>query len=80
VPSRVTVVGHAFRRRRFEQLDMLAMRRSKTCFTYKGVQLWSETDKREVATGEVRLLSKSSNVFRVSPISFLAFSISQGCG
>lgn len=59
-PTRITVVGHAFKRRRFEELHRLAMRWPKLRFTYEGVLLGSEADEREAAAGEVRFFSKSS--------------------
>jgi hypothetical protein len=54
-PSRVTVVGHAFKRRRFEQLHRLALRWPKTRFAYEGLPLRNEADEREAAAGEVPL-------------------------
>jgi hypothetical protein len=59
-PTRITVIGHAFKRRRFEELHRLAMRWPKLRFTYEGVLLGSEADEREAAAGEVRFFSKSS--------------------
>ena len=53
-PSRITVVGHNFKRRRFEQLHRLALRWPKVRFAYEGVPLRNEADEREAATGEVR--------------------------
>jgi hypothetical protein len=53
-PSRITVVGHDFKRRRFEGLHRLALRWPKFRFTYEGVPLGSEPDEREAAAGEVR--------------------------
>jgi hypothetical protein len=52
-PSRITVVGHAFKRRRFEQLHRLALRWPKNHFAYEGLPLQNEADEREAATGEV---------------------------
>jgi hypothetical protein len=52
-PTRITIVGHDFKRRRFEQLHRLALRWPKLRFTYEGVPLRSEVDEREAATGEV---------------------------
>jgi hypothetical protein len=54
-PTRITVVGHDFKRRRFEQLHRLALRWPKLRFTYEGVPLRSEADEREAAAGEVVL-------------------------
>jgi hypothetical protein len=54
-PARITVVGHDFKRRRFEDLHRLAIRWPKPRFTYEGVPLGSEADEREAAAGEVRL-------------------------
>jgi hypothetical protein len=54
-PSRVTIVGHAFKRRRFEQLHRLALRWPKTRFAYEGLPLRNEADEREAAAGEVPL-------------------------
>lgn len=53
-PTRITVVGHGFKRRRFEELHRLAIRWPKLRFTYEGVPLGSEADEREAAAGEVR--------------------------
>jgi hypothetical protein len=53
-PSRITIVGHNFKRRRFEQLHRRALRWPKLHFTYEGVPLGSESDEREAASGEVR--------------------------
>ena len=53
-PMRITVVGHNFKRRRFEELHRLAIRWPKLRFTYEGVPLGSEADEREAAAGEVR--------------------------
>ena len=53
-PTRITVVGHNFKRRRFEDLHRLAIRWPKIRFTYEGVPLGSEADEREAAAGEVR--------------------------
>lgn len=53
-PVRITVVGHNFKRRRFEDLHRLAIRWPKLRFTYEGVPLGSEADEREAAAGEVR--------------------------
>ena len=52
-PARITVVGHDFKRRRFEQLHRRALRWSKLRFTYVGIPLGSEADEREAASGEV---------------------------
>ncbi|KAI0259207.1 hypothetical protein BC834DRAFT_640895 [Gloeopeniophorella convolvens] len=52
-PTRITVVGHAFKRKRFEQLHRAALRWPHTRFTYEGVPLGSEADERESATGEL---------------------------
>jgi len=52
-PTRTTVVGHDFKRRRFERLHRLALRWPKLRFTYEGVLLANEADEREVATGEL---------------------------
>jgi len=52
-PAHITVVGHAFKRRRFEQLHRLALRWPKTRFAYEGVPLGNEADEREAAAGEV---------------------------
>lgn len=53
-PSRITVVGHNFKRRRFEQLHRVALRWPEVRFAYEGVPLRNEADEREAATGEVR--------------------------
>lgn len=53
-PSRITVVGHNFKRRRFEQLHRVALRWPEVRFAYEGVPLRNEVDEREAATGEVR--------------------------
>ena len=53
-PTRITVVGHGFKRRRFEELHRLAIRWPKLRFTYEGVPLGTEADEREAAAGEVR--------------------------
>ena len=66
-PKRITVVGHDFKRRRFEGLHRLALRWPKLRFTYEGVPLESEADEREAAGGEVR----SSN-FRTLSVSHLS--------
>lgn len=52
-PTRITVVGHDFKRRRFEGLHRLALRWPKPRFTYEGVPLGSEADEREAAAGEL---------------------------
>lgn len=52
-PTRITIVGHNFKRRRFEQLHRRALRWPKLHFTYEGVPLGSETDEREAASGEL---------------------------
>ncbi len=46
-PAHITVVGHAFKRRRFEQLHRLALRWPRTRFAYEGVPLGNEADERE---------------------------------
>jgi len=53
-PTRITVVGHDFKRRRFEELHRLVLRWPKHRFTYEGVPLGSEADERGAAAGEVR--------------------------
>lgn len=58
-PKRITVVGHDFKRRRFEGLHRLALRWPKLRFTYEGVPLGSEADEREAAAGEVRFSQSS---------------------
>ena len=52
-PMRITVVGHDFKRRRFEDLHRIALRWPKVRFTYEGVPLGSEADEREASAGEV---------------------------
>ncbi|KAH9985830.1 hypothetical protein BJV74DRAFT_846469 [Russula compacta] len=52
-PTRITIVGHNFKRRRFEQLHRLALRWPKLRFTYEGVPLGNEADEREAAAGEL---------------------------
>jgi hypothetical protein len=52
-PTRITIVGHNFKRRRFEELHRLAIRWPKLRFTYEGVPLGSEADEREAAAGEL---------------------------
>jgi len=52
-PSRITVVGHAFKHRRFEQLHRLALRWPKTRFAYEGLPLRNDVDEREAAAGEL---------------------------
>ncbi|KAI0256420.1 hypothetical protein BJV78DRAFT_1278911 [Lactifluus subvellereus] len=54
-PTRITIVGHDFKRRRFEQLHRLALGWPKIRFMYEGVPLRSEADEREAAAGEVVL-------------------------
>ena len=66
-PTRITVVGHDFKRRRFEGLHRLALRWPKLRFTYEGVPLGSEADEREAAAGEVRF-PKFPDVFRISSL------------
>lgn len=61
-PTRITVVGHAFKRRRFEELHRLAMRWPKLRFTYEGVLLGTEADEREAAAGEVRFFDISGPI------------------
>ena len=56
-PTRITIVGHNFKRRRFEQLHRHALHWPKLHFTYEGVPLGSEADEREAASGEVRTRS-----------------------
>ena len=53
-PTRITIVGHNFKRRRFEQLHRRALRWPKLHFTYEGIPLRTEADEREAASGEVR--------------------------
>ncbi|KAI0302759.1 hypothetical protein BC826DRAFT_1101604 [Russula brevipes] len=55
-PTRITVVGQDFKRRRFERLHRLALRWLKLRFTYEGVPLANEADEREAAAGEATLL------------------------
>ncbi|KAF8256908.1 hypothetical protein EI94DRAFT_1671780 [Lactarius quietus] len=52
-PSRITIVGHNFKRRRFEQLHRRALHWPKLHFTYEGVPLRTEADEREAASGEL---------------------------
>ncbi|KAH9954912.1 hypothetical protein BGW80DRAFT_1397374 [Lactifluus volemus] len=52
-PTTITVVGHDFKRRRFEQLHRHALRWPKARFMYEGVPLRSEADEREAAAGEL---------------------------
>ena len=52
-PARITVIGHDFKRRRFEQLHRRALRWSKLRFTYVGIPLGTVADEREAAFGEV---------------------------
>jgi len=59
-PARITVVGHNFKRRRFEQLHRRALRWPKVHFTYEGIPLASEADEKEATSGEVRLFLSSS--------------------
>jgi len=66
-PMRITVVGHDFKRRRFEGLHRLALRWPKHRFTYAGVPLGSEADEREAAAGEVRFLNFRT-IFRISSL------------
>ena len=47
------VVGHDFKRRRFEQLHRHALRRSKLHLTYVCIPLGTEVDEREAVSGEV---------------------------
>jgi hypothetical protein len=70
-PTRITIVGHNFKRRRFEQLHRRALRWPKLHFTYEGVPLGSETDEREAASGEVR---NAKIPFRCSAILTFCFS------
>jgi hypothetical protein len=69
---RITVVGHNFKRRRFEDLHRLAIRWPKLRFTYEGVPLGSEVDEREAAAGEVSfymgLIFFFPDVYRVSSL------------
>jgi len=55
--TRMTVVGHSLRRRRFEQLHRLALRWPKTRFAYEGVSLGNEANKHETAADGARPLS-----------------------
>lgn len=66
-PIRITIVGHDFKRRRFEGLHRLALRWPKLRFAYEGVPLGSEADEREAAAGEVRF-SKFRMFFRISSL------------
>jgi len=68
-PAHITVVGHAFKRRRFEQLHRLALRWPKTRFAYEGVPLGNEADEREAAASEVRPSAPSTTL----PFSFNFF-------
>ncbi|KAI0295861.1 hypothetical protein B0F90DRAFT_1637318 [Multifurca ochricompacta] len=52
-PHRITVVGHDFKRRRFEQLHRLALRWPNLHFTYDGIPLHNEADEREGTAGEL---------------------------
>ena len=69
-PKRITVVGHDFKRRRFEGLHRLALRWPKLRFTYEGVPLGNEADEREAAAGEVRRFS-NFRTFSVSNLSIV---------
>jgi hypothetical protein len=77
-PSRITVVGHNFKRRRFEQLHRRALRWPELRFAYEGLPLRNEADEREAATGEVRSFISSHppppwDVFRDSRFDFSPF-------
>ncbi|KAH9033122.1 hypothetical protein EDB84DRAFT_107446 [Lactarius hengduanensis] len=52
-PARITVVGHNFKRRRFEQLHRRALRWPKLHFTYVGIPLGTEADERQAGSGEL---------------------------
>ncbi|KAH9062426.1 hypothetical protein EDB87DRAFT_1821169 [Lactarius vividus] len=52
-PARITVVGHDFKRRRFEQLHRRALCWPKHHFTYAGIPLGTEADERLAASGEL---------------------------
>lgn len=65
-PTRITIVGHDFKHRRFEQLHRLALRWPKIRFMYEGVPLRSEADEREATAGEVVLSVISSQTPSVS--------------
>jgi len=64
-PTRITVVGHSFKRHRFERLHRHALRWPKLRFKYEGVPLGNEADEYEAASGEVRSSSLPS-VFSLS--------------
>lgn len=70
-PTRITVVGHNFKRRRFEELHRIALRWPKLRFTYEGVPLGSEADEREAAAGEVRF--SNFRTFSVSHLSTVLY-------
>jgi len=59
-PTRITVVGHSFKRHRFERLHRHALRWPKLRFKYEGVPLGNEADEYEAASGEVRSSSLPS--------------------
>ncbi len=67
-PTRITVVGHDFKRRRFEQLHRRALRWPKFHFTYVGIPLGTEADEREAASGEVGIFFSRDLSFRRSAI------------
>ncbi|KAH9963816.1 hypothetical protein BC827DRAFT_1191203 [Russula dissimulans] len=52
-PTRITVVGHSFKRHRFERLHRHALRWPKLRFKYEGVPLGNETAEYEAASGEL---------------------------
>ncbi|KAH9027310.1 hypothetical protein EDB85DRAFT_119403 [Lactarius pseudohatsudake] len=59
-PARITVVGHDFKRRRFEQLHRRALRWPKLHFTYVGIPLGTEADERQAVSGETNAFTPYS--------------------
>ena len=75
-PARITVVGHDFKRRRFEQLHRRALRWPKLHFMYVGIPLGTEADAREAASGEVNIFFPAPVlVLRSDPSFFFSLSL-----
>ena len=54
-PAHITVVGYAFKAKRFEELHARALRWPVNKLTYIGVELSDQADEAQAAQGEVRL-------------------------
>ena len=62
-PTNITVVGYAFKGKRFEELHARALRWPVERLTYIGVELDDKADEAQAAQGEVRLVSSAFGEF-----------------